>query len=429
MIIFKYIKEISLCTQKIFQGYKRDMFLYIRLQLLKEGEKIMQIDDNGFEMTDLDKLLSDYKNELKTLYGNDFTIKPEGVIDNIAVSNSYLNMKLEGQIAFLLKQFDPETAEGEWQDALYERIGLSRKRAAKTAFICNVKGTPALVCPPASLVIRSKTDNSEFENIDEFTITEDGTALVEFQCVVEGAVEVKNSDEFELISAPSGITAVTCGEDIHLILGQDEESDAEFRARFHNSKNYTVKATRNANLSNLSKYVDNIAFLKIIDKKSDNSFEPGDIKIIAHHNTTDEVFAKAIFDTVADGVKYLGDTAVTVYDSYEQPVVIRFQNASEIEVDIMADVKVRSGYYPNTVFNKAKENVLKYIKERVFGLESTIYATEFIVPILETDGVEAVQNIKVKRSDTDVEYLDNVSLTREQIPIFAAERIILNEDK
>ena len=29
----------------------------------------------------------------------------------------------------------------------------------------------------------------------------------------------------------------------------------------------------------------------------------------------------------------------------------------------------------------------------------------------------------------DVEYLDNVSLTREQIPIFAAERIILNEDK
>ena len=405
------------------------MFLYIRLQLLKEGEKIMQIDDNGFEMTDLDKLLSDYKNELKTLYGNDFTIKPEGVIDNIAVSNSYLNMKLEGQIAFLLKQFDPETAEGEWQDALYERIGLSRKRAAKTAFICNVEGTPALVCPPASLVIRSKTDNSEFENIDEFTITEDGTALVEFQCVVEGAVEVKNSDEFELISAPSGITAVTCGEDIHLILGQDEESDAEFRARFHNSKNYTVKATRNACLANLSKYVDNIAFLNIIDKNTDDSLSPGTIKIIAHHNTTDKIFAEAILDTVAMGIEYLGDTEVTVYSKSGKPNIVRFQNASEIEVDIMAEVKVRNGYYANTVFNKARENILNYIKERVFGLASTVYATEFIIPILETEGIEAVQSIKVKRNGLDAEYQDNITLTREQIPIFASERISLNEDK
>ena len=405
------------------------MLLYIRLQLLKEGEKIMQIDDNGFEMTDLDKLLSDYKNELKTLYGNDFNIKPEGVIDNIAVSNSYLNMKLEGQIAFLLKQFDPETAEGEWQDALYERIGLSRKRAAKTAFIGNVEGTPALVCPPASLVIRSKTDNNEFENIDEFTITEDGTALVEFQCVVEGAVEVKNSDEFELISAPSGITAVTCGEDIHLILGQDEESDAEFRARFHNSKNYTVKATRNACLANLSKYVDNIAFLNIIDKNTDDSLSPGTIKIIAHHNTTDKIFAEAILDTVAMGIEYLGDTEVTVYSKSGKPNIVRFQNASEIEVDIMAEVKVRNGYYANTVFNKARENILTYIKERVFGLASTVYATEFIIPILETEGIEAVQNIKVKRNGPDAEYQDNITLTREQIPIFASERISLNEDK
>ena len=59
----------------------------------------MKIDDQGFEMSDLEKLLSDYQNELKTWYGNDFTIKPEGVIDNIAVSNCYLNMKLEEQIA------------------------------------------------------------------------------------------------------------------------------------------------------------------------------------------------------------------------------------------------------------------------------------------------------------------------------------------
>lgn len=389
----------------------------------------MTIDKDGFSIDSLDNIMNLMEGQLQSKFGNDFAIKAEGVIDNIALSSCYMNRAIQEQIAELIRQFDPETAEGEWQDALYERIGLSRKRAAKTAFICNVEGTPALVCPPASLVIRSKTDNSEFENIDEFTITEDGTALVEFQCVVEGAVEVKNSDEFELISAPSGITAVTCGEDIHLILGQDEESDAEFRARFHNSKTYGVKATRNACLANLSKYVDNIAFLNIIDKNTDDSLSPGTIKIIAHHNTTDKIFAEAILDTVAMGIEYLGDTEVTVYSKSGKPNIVRFQNASEIEVDIMAEVKVRNGYYANTVFNKARENILTYIKERVFGLASTVYATEFIIPILETEGIEAVQNIKVKRNGPDAEYQDNITLTREQIPIFASERISLNEDK
>ena len=389
----------------------------------------MQIDDQGFEMTDLDELLSDYQNELKTRYGNDFTIKPEGVIDNIAVSNCHLNMKLEEQIAFLLKQFDPETAEGEWQDALYERIGIYRLQPQKTTFNCKIHGTPSLVCQSGTITIRSKTDNNEFENAAEFTITEDGSTIVAFQCVTEGPVEVNNTDEFTIITAPDGITSVVCAEDIKLSIGRDEESDKEFRERFHNSKALNAKATRNANLANLSKYVDNIAFLKIIDKKSDDSLKPGYLKIITRHNTTDEIFANAIFDTVADGIEYLGDTEVTVYDKSGRPEIVRFQKAEEVNINIMADVKVRSGYYPNTVFNKAKENILNYIKERVFGLESTIYATEFIVPILETDGVEAVQNIKVKRSDADVEYLDNVSLTREQIPIFAAERIILNEDK
>ena len=389
----------------------------------------MQIDDNGFEMTDLDKLLSDYKNELKTRYGNDFTIKPEGVIDNIAVSNCHLNMKLEEQIAFLLKQFDPETAEGEWQDALYERIGIYRLQPQKTTFNCKIQGTPSLVCPAGTITIRSKTDNNEFENAAEFTLAEDGSTIVAFQCVTEGPVEVNNTDEFTIITVPDGITSVVCAEDIKLSIGRDEESDKEFRERFHNSKALNAKSTHEACLANLSKYVDNIAFLKLIDKKVDDTFEPGNVKIIAYHNTTDNIFAQAIYETIGMGINLLGDTEITVYDSYEVPVEIRFQKAEEVNINIMADVKVRSGYYPNTVFNKAKENVLKYIKERVFGLESTIYATEFIVPILETDGVEAVQNIKVKRSDADVEYLDNVSLTREQIPIFAAERIILNEDK
>ena len=389
----------------------------------------MKIDDQGHIMQDLDEVLDDLELQLQKKFGDGFYIKPEGVVDNIATSTGIQNIKLQEQLGYLIKQYDPETANGSWQDALYERIGVTRLEAQKSTFVLKVQGAANLTCSAGSMTIRSQTDNNEFENISEFTTDSDGVALVDFQCVIDGAIEVKPTDEFLIVTAPDGITSVVQADDLQFSIGRERESDNEFRIRFRNSKALNAKATHNACLANLSKYVDNIAFLKIIDKKVDDTFEPGNVKVIAYHNTTDNIFAQAIYETIGMGINLLGDTEITVYDSYEQPVVIRFQNAEEIELSITADVKVRSGYYANTVFNKAKENILKYIEERVFGLESIVYATEFIIPILETDGVEAVQSIKVKRTGIDEDYQDNVALTREQVPIFATERIVLNENE
>ena len=389
----------------------------------------MQIDNQGHIMQDLDEVLDDLELQLQKKFGDGFYIKPEGIVDNIATSTGIQNIKLQEQIGYLIKQYDPETANGSWQDALYERIGVTRLEAQKSTFVLKVQGAANLTCSAGSMTIRSQTDNNEFENISEFTTDDDGIALVDFQCVIDGAIEVKSTDEFLIVTAPDGITSVSQADDLQFSIGRERESDNEFRIRFRNSKALNAKATRNANLANLSKYVDNIAFLKIVDKKSDENFDAGTVKIIAYHNTTDNIFAEAIFNTIADGIELLGDTQITVRDASDEPVVIKFKNADEIELSITAEVKVRSGYYANTVFNKVKENILKYIDERVFGLESIVYATEFIIPILETDGVEAVQSIKVKRNGIDEDYQDNVSLTREQVPIFATERIVLNENE
>ena len=389
----------------------------------------MKIDDQGLEIDTIYNIIDKMENELKSLYGINFTIRPEGVIDNLASTFATLTQKIQTQIATLSREFDPESAADKYQDALYERIGVTRLEAQKSTFVLKVQGAANLICNARSITIRSKSDNNEFENISEFATDENGVALVDFQCVIDGAIEVKPTDEFLIVTAPDGITSVAQADDLQFSIGRERESDNEFRIRFRNSKALNAKATHNACIANLSKYVDDTKFLRIVDKKVDDSFEPGNVKVIAYHNTTDNIFANAIFDTIGCGINLLGDTEITVYDREDQPVKIRFQNAEEVEVSIEAEVKVRSGYYPNTVFNKAKENILKYIEERVFGLEAIVYATEFIIPILETEGVEAVQSIKVKRNNIDQEFKDNVALTREQVPIFATERIVLNEDE
>ena len=86
----------------------------------------MKINKNGFVLSTLAEKLATWQNKLREVFGNDFTIKKEGVVGNIATASSLSSMDLEDQMAYLIKQMNPFTAEGEWQDQLYRIIGLVR---------------------------------------------------------------------------------------------------------------------------------------------------------------------------------------------------------------------------------------------------------------------------------------------------------------
>ena len=215
----------------------------------------MKIDEKGIELDNLSSVLDELEEELRGTYGQDFYIAPEGVIDNLATVNAYLKMRLEEQIALLAKQFDPETTQHDWQDALYERIGVTRLVSQKSTFVLKVQGAANLICSAGSMTIRSQSDNNEFENISDFTTDDDGIALVDFQCVIDGAIEVKPTDEFLIVTAPDGITSVVQADDLQFSIGRERESDNEFRIRFRNSKALNAKATRNANLANFSESI------------------------------------------------------------------------------------------------------------------------------------------------------------------------------
>ena len=185
----------------------------------------MQIDNQGHIMQDLDEVLDDLELQIQKKFGDGFYIKPEGIVDNIATSTGIQNIKLQEQIGYLIKQYDPETANGSWQDALYERIGVTRLEAQKSTFVLKVQGAANLTCSAGSMTIRSQTDNNEFENISEFTTDDDGVALVDFQCVIDGAIEVKSTDEFLIVTAPDGITSVSQADDLQFSIGRERESD------------------------------------------------------------------------------------------------------------------------------------------------------------------------------------------------------------
>lgn len=387
----------------------------------------MNIDASGITIETLQDILQKIEENLKSTYGADFYIKPEGVIDSIFSSAAFLETDLQEQLAFLAKQFDPESAEGVWQDALYERIGVTRIAAQSTTFTKKILGTAGFSGTAGDITIRSNLTQEEFTNKSDYTLDNNGETVITFECVIAGATNVIANETFTIVEAPQQITDLATSANGDIDIGRARETDGEFRVRFRNAKGIDAKGTRKANIANLLQYVDNANYLDILDKKNDATFAAGTMEIIAKHNTTDEIFANAIFNTVADGIDLLGNTTVNVTDESNQTVPIKFYKADEPEILIALTIKLKTGFYAAAVNPNVVNAIFNYVNTRGFGLGSVIFATEFVVPVLAVDGVDAVTSIQVKKS-TDADYTDSITLTRFEIPSFSQENITVTEN-
>ena len=385
----------------------------------------MRIDSQGYTVDTLDDILSSFETYLRGKYGDDFYIKAESVISNIFTSTAFQELDLQEQIAYLIKQFDPQTAEGEFLDALCERLLVYRIKGQATIVERTIVGVAGLNVQAGAITIRNKATLEEFVN-KEVTIGENGQAVTDFECVLTGAIELPDNAEIEIVSMPLGVNNVILGENPKIDLGRDREKDEELRTRYKNEKSKNAKASRNANFANLSKFVDDENYLTILDKKTDREMEAGTIKIIANHNTTDNQFANAIFETIADGIDTLGTTTVTVKDSVGQDVVINWINSDFTEIAIRYNLKAKEGYFYTTVANKTKENIIDYINNRIYGLGQTVYSNEFTIPIYRTEGVENVTDIEISVNGSE-DWKKEISINGTSLAMFSTDWMIANE--
>lgn len=387
----------------------------------------MIIDTQGYTLDKLEDILSAVENSLRGKYGEDFYIEPKSVISNIFTSVAFQEMNLQEQIAFLVKQFDPEQAEDEFQDALYERLLVYRIKAEKTVAERTILGTAGLSVAPGSITIRNKATLDEFINKDTVVIGEDGKVVADFECVLFGPIELPVNADIEVLSMPIGVSGIETGENPKVDIGRNRETDQEYRVRFRKEKSKNARATRNANYSNLGKYVDDASYLNIFDRKTDDTMSTGQVKIVVNHNTTDNIFANAIFETIADGIDTVGTTTLTVKDNAGEDVVINWINASFTQIAINADLKIKEGFLFTTVANNVRAAILKYIEnERIYGLGQTVYANEFIIPSYKVEGVENLTNLQVGIYGS-LTMADSQEISTTSLAMFSEDWVTLNE--
>lgn len=386
----------------------------------------MNIDSQGYTLDTLDDILSAFETFLRDKYGDDFYIQAKSVISNIFTTVAFQEMSLQEQIAFLIKQFDPEQAEDEFQDALYERLLVYRIKAEKTVVERTIVGAVGLTVAAGEVSFRNKATLDEFVNKDTVTIGGDGSVVTDFECVLFGAIDLPENAEIEVLSMPIGVTGIETGEEPKIDMGRARETNEEYRVRFRKEKSRNAKATRNANYTNLGQYVDDMSYLNIVDKKTDLTMNAGEVKIIVNHNTTDTIFANAIFNTVADGIDTIGTSTQTLTDDAGESVTINWINASFTQIAIEGDLKAKSGFFYQSVANAVKSSILEYVQKRIYGLGQTVYANEFIIPAYEVEGVENLTNLQVGIYGSG-SMSDSQTVIETSLAMFNTDWITLNE--
>lgn len=392
----------------------------------------MKINSSGFTLSTLDENLQTWVDRLKNVFGNDFVIKKEGVIDNIATSSSLSIMDLENQIAFLIKQLNPNTAEGEWQDKLYSLIGLKRQQATYTIVSRTVEGTPNTEVQIGALTIENASTKDQFVNNDIIQIGENGKGLGSFTAEESGSIDLPVDATINIITPLENVKGVYYSEGNNILIGQEYESNAEFRQRWAITSSLAKANTEDGLYKSLLELVSTKSDLKIFSNRTSetvNGIPPHCQKIVINSAYDDEKIAQVIFNNIVDGnmVGLQGDISVDVKDSQGSYETIKFTRATPRNVFLKIKVSTKENSYLANAQNEIKSNILNFVTTNKFDMGSKIFANMFAMPIYDVKIVEAITELKISTNGSS--WVDYIQLGTIEVPSFEAKRIEIYEEE
>ena len=391
----------------------------------------MEINSTGIIKSDLTDYLGFWTTKLREIFGNDFVIRKEGVVDNIATAGSLTCLALEDVIMYLATQLNPYTAEGEWQDTLYSIIGLQRRYATFTVTTRTINGTPSTVCEAKSIRFKNTATDDIFELNTTITIGENGKAVGSFTAIELGGIELSDDAILEIIDAPDGITAVYFESGNITQVGDDYEDDAEFRARWLATKSVMpTSRTENGLRSALLPLVKNEKDIKIRHNRTNSTVDGLSahcMNIIIKSAYSDNDIAKTILASITDGVGLEGtgisgvqDITVTLQDSEGTDTDITFTRPQAVDIYFKVVATLNSGYTLDT--NKIKSAIINNFN---YVLGEKVVANDFYTYLNALESIDYIDTLQISLDGTT--WVNVLSLQYYQYGEVLAENITVSE--
>lgn len=357
----------------------------------------MQINSTGFIKATLDNYLEYMTADIQAegTFGSDYTIKKEGVVDNILATTSNAMVSLEDKFAYALKQLNPYTAEGQYQDDLYALVGLTRNYATQTVVTRTIEGTVGTEIGVNELVFKTAQDDQFYLNT-AVTIGETGKVEGSFTAYELGAIECDEASNLTIVSAPEGIAGVYYSEGNLTTIGDDYEDDSEFRLRWIATNSVKGGNTEGGMYAALLPLANNSTKNLVITQNRTNStvdnIPAHSMHIVIKSAESNDTIANTIFDNLMDGVGLYGNTSVTVTDISGTDEVVKFSRAVEVPIYFNVEVVLKDGYILAQVRDSIKQAIVDNFD---YAMGERIIANDFYQYINDITGVDYVTTLEV----------------------------------
>lgn len=383
--------------------------------------------ETGFKRKRLDLLLQELNDNMKAIFGDNFNVSPEspdGQVDGV-ISESNANL---WEIAeYVYDAFNPSTASGVPLSNLVQLNGITRQPAVASRVSLTLTGVAGTVIQAGSIT-RTNDTGDIFITDTEAILDALGSAVVFATAENTGAIQA-NANTIQIIETP--VTGWdTVNNPTAAIVGRDDETDPELRARRARSQAINAQAVLDAMFAAVSN-IEGVTKATVLENDTDvidaNDLPPHSFEVIVVGGEDQEI-GDTIWLKKSAGITTVGTTTVQVLDTQGIPHDINFQRPTTVDIFVEVDLTTFAGY-PADGDDQVKQAIVDYangdlVEGEGFGLSQDVIYTRLFTPINFVPGHEIdALRIGIAPSPTGTV---NIPIAVTEISNFLVVNIIVN---
>lgn len=358
---------------------------------------------------------------------------PQG---QLAQSESSIIGSIYDTFVYMANMFDPNYAEGRWQDGLAAIYFITRKPAVPTVVTATCTGLPGTVIAVGALA--QAVDGNVYVCTSGGTIASGGSVDVEFSCSVPGPISCPAGALNQIYQAIYGWDAVTNNTDG--VVGQDTETRDAFEARrFQSVAQNSIGALPSVLGSVLS--VEDILDAYVTENPTGAPVATGGVTIPAHClyvaalGGTDDDVANAIWTKKAPGCDTFGSTSITVYDkNYNTPYpayTINFQRPTPLTILFAVALASNAGV-PSDARDQVQAAVLSAFSGGDGGIRARIgddiFASRYYAPVAALGSWVQIRSISLGcQNNSSSQFTASISGTTLTVSATASGAVAINQ--
>lgn len=378
--------------------------------------------DKGYQRRTFDDILNDKIRRAKELFGEDIDTSDQTPLGKFIRINAYDQAIAEEEIEAVYYARFPNTASGQSLDRLLVFVGITRNAASASVYSVNVQGTAGYVIPVGFLV---GTDTEiTYWTTQEYTIGEDGTCVMEVSCTEAGTIGNISSPSAicKAVNPDVNVTSVEGAE--CLIVGRDEESDADLRVRFAAAVAGSGSCNETA-ISSAVLRIPTVQYAVVIANNTDDEDSEGrpphsfECYVLGGDDYEQEI-AQAIFEKRPIGIQAVGDKTVTIRDVSGMERDVCYSPAQKVMITVRAKIKTKNTF-PDNGIAQIQSGITNYIND--LGIGNSLILSSLYGYIYGVVGVQEVTSLELSTDGGSTYSTSNVTVPDYGVAISAGVQV------